>query len=74
MKYTVINQWRPRKDDLCILYLGREKIVASASDDFRNYRIDGVVYKPVSMSHWNGRVIAIKGEGNFIGKEVEFIK
>ena len=74
MKHIVIEQWRPRQDDLCVLYLDRAKTVTSARDDYRYYRIAGTIYKPVPMSHANGTCIAIKGEGNFVGKEVEFIK
>jgi len=38
------------------------------------YRIDNVEYDPVPISHSYGtNMIAIVAEGNFIGKEVEFI-
>lgn len=74
MKHTVIEQWRPQQNDICILYLDKAKVVTSADDDYRKYRIGGIIYKPVSMSHGNGKCIAIKGTGNFVGKEVEFIK
>ena len=74
MKYKVTEQWRPRQSDLCILYLDNPKIVTTPDDDYRNFLIEGVIYKPIPMSHGNGKVIAINGEGNFVGKEVEFIK
>ena len=76
MKYKVTEQWRPNNNELCVLYLDNAKLITSASDDYRFYRIGGIVYKPVPMSHLKDKVkvIAIKGEGDFVGKEVEFIK
>lgn len=73
MKYKVIDQWRPRQTSLCVLYLDNPKVVTTSDEDYHNFRIDGTIYKPVPMSHGNGKCIAIEGEGNFIGKEVEFI-
>lgn len=73
MTYTVIEQWRPQQNDLCVLYLDKAKVVDSANDDYRNFRIGGITYEPVPMSHTNGKCIAIKGEGNFVGKHVEFV-
>lgn len=72
MPYKVIEQWS--FNEVKVLLLDRAKTVTSARDDYRYCRIGGLVYKPVPMSHGNGLCIAIKGEGNFIGKEVEFIK
>ena len=76
MKYRVVEQWRPNGGEICILYLDNEKIISSKDDDYRNYSIDGVIYKPVPMSHIKKTVkaVAIQGKGNFVGKEVEFIK
>ena len=74
MKYKVTGQWRPNGNKLCVLYLDNAKLLTSASDDYRFYRIDGMIYKPIPMSHANGKCIAINGEGNFVGKEVEFVK
>jgi len=54
--------------------LDRAKAVTSACDDYRYCRIGGKVYKPVPMSHGNGKCVAVKAEGNLAGKEVEFIK
>ena len=74
MKYKITEQWRPNEDELCVLWLDNAKLITSAEDDYRFYRIDGVIYKPVPMSHANGKCIAIKSTGDFVGKEVEFIK
>lgn len=74
MKHKVTEQWRPNGDDLCILCLDSTKLMTSANDDYRFYRIGGVIYKPVQMLHTNGKCIAIKSTGDFVGKEVEFIR
>lgn len=37
------------------------------------YRIDGKVYTPIPMSQTNGKCIALRAQGDFIGKEVEFV-
>lgn len=73
MKYKVVSQWRPLQNELCVLYLDKAKTVTSTQDDYRYYQIDGMIYSPVSMSHTNGKCIAIKGTGDFVGKEVEFV-
>lgn len=72
MTHRVIDQWC--FNDIYILQLDKGKKVSSTEDDYRSYRIDGVIYKPVSMSHPSDNFIAVKGAGNFIGKEVEFTK
>lgn len=72
MTYRVIGEWH--FNGISVLQLDKAKIVTSVRDDYRFYRIGGVVYKPVPMSHPNSDFIAIKDEGTFIGKEVEFIK
>ena len=72
MKYRVIDEWR-LPHGIYILYLDNAKIVTSADNDYRNYRIDGVLYKPISMSNLDGRFIAVEGTSSFIGKEVEFV-
>ncbi len=72
MAHKIIEQWH--FNGISVLRLDKEKIVRNASEDYRLYRIDGVIYKPVMMSHTDGKCIAIKAEGNFIGKEVEFLK
>ena len=65
----VVGQWVVR-ENLLILYLDEE---IPRYESYHSYRIDGIIYKPVSMSHTNGKCIAIKAEGSFIGKEVEFV-
>ena len=65
-----VRQWNLR-DDLFVLYLDKP---LPKYEPYRNYRINGVIYKPISMSHTGGECIAIQGKGNFVGKEVEFIK
>lgn len=65
----VKEQWGVQ-DDLIVLYLDE---VIPRYKHYHSYRIDGIIYKPVPMSHGNGKCIAIRGEGNFVGKEVEFI-
>ena len=72
MTHKVIEQWI--FNGIYVLMLDNKKVVSSSKDDYRSYRIDGVVYKPVPMSHPSDNFIAIKGTGNFVGKEVEFIK
>lgn len=66
----ITEQWALRSD-IVILYLDEEP---PRYVPYRNYRIDGVIYKPIPMSHTGGKCIAIKGAGNFVGKKVEFIK
>ena len=73
----VIKQWRPVKNELCILYLDEE----TPSKSYWNYRIDDKIYKPIPMSFYRNNssakmcenCIAIEGEGIFVGKEVEFV-
>ena len=65
----VIEQWQVCHN-LLALYLDGE---IPHYKPYRNYRIEGAIYEPVSMSRTNGKCIAIKAEGNFVGKEVEFI-
>jgi len=65
----VISEWRPLKDELCILYLDGK----APSKPYHNYRIEGNIYKPVPMSNTDGTCIAIKCTGSFLDKEVEFI-
>ena len=72
MIHKVIEQWN--FNGICVLRLDKGKVVSSPKDDYRSYRIDGVIYKPVSMSHPSDNFVALKGTGNFVGKEVEFIK
>ena len=72
MKYKVIEQWN--FNEVKVLLLDRVKTVTSARDDYRYCQIGGVVYKPVPMLHGNGKCVAVKAEGDFVGKEVEFIK
>ena len=42
-------------------------------EPYRFYRIDGKVYTPIPMSQTNGKCIALRAQGDFIGKEVEFV-
>ena len=63
----VIKEWSPQNDDRYILYLDEEL----PSKPYRNYRIGGVIYKPIPMSHANGKCIAVQGEGSFVGKVIE---
>lgn len=74
MSFVIVEQWRPNNDELCVLYLNEAKAVTSPINDYRNYRIDGTIYKPIPMSHSEGKCIAIRGNGDFVGKTVEFIK
>ena len=68
----VVLQIRPLKDDRCILILD-EKIPSKA---FKKYRIGGKEYEAIPV-HVPGenllKAIGLKGEGEFTGKEVEFI-
>ena len=66
---SVIGQWAVRQE-LLVLYLDKE---IPRYESYRNYRIDGVIYKPIPMSHTNRKCIAIQAEGNFVGKEVELM-
>ena len=72
MVYKIIEQWH--FNDVSVLRLDHDKKVTSPSNDYRNYLINGITYKPVPMSHPRDDFIAIKSTGNFVGKEVEFIK
>ena len=73
----VIDVWRPLQNKICILYLDEK----TPLKPYLNYRIEGNIYKPVPMSfHRNSsniqvqeNCIAIEAEGNFVGKEVEFV-
>ncbi len=67
----ILKEWSPQKNDKYILYLDKE---LPHNKPYRNYRIGGVIYKPIPMSHTNGKCIAVQGEGNFVGKEVELVK
>lgn len=68
----VIEQWRPLNDGRSVLILDTEV----PAKPFKGYRIEGKNYEPEQI-HVQGafllKVIAIKGEGSFVGKEVEFI-
>ena len=66
----VTEQWSPLNDGRWVLYLD---VPLPKYKPYRSYRIDGKIYKPIPMSHTGGKCIAIKGEGNFVGKEVEFV-
>lgn len=66
----VVDEWRPLKNELHVLYLDEK----TPLKPYWNYRIDGKIYKPIPMSNTNGTCIALEGEGDFIGKEVEFVK
>ena len=72
MAHRVIEQWD--FNGLKVLQLDKAKIVKSVHDDYRYYRINNIVYKPVPMSHANENFIAINALGNFVGEEVEFLK
>ena len=62
--------------NIYLLTLDEPVIVRSAEEDYRNFRIDGKLYKPVPMSGQFLKIkfISVEGEGNFVGKEVEFTK
>lgn len=70
--HTIIDEWTPLKDGRYILTLDKQ----IPSRAFKKYRIDGKDYVPVHV-HMPGpyllKVIALEGEGNFVGKEVEFV-
>ncbi len=65
----VTGQWSVR-EDLLVLYLDEE---IPRYEPYRFYRIDGKVYTPIPMSQTNGKCIALRAQGDFIGKEVEFV-
>ena len=65
----VIGEWRPVKSELCVLYLEGE----IPNKRYFQYKIDGKIYNYVPISAAGSKCIAIKGEGSFVGKEVEFI-
>ena len=58
-----------KKDGLYVLTLNEDLPFIS----YTHYKIDGIKYKPVSVSG-SRRWIALKGNGHFVGKTVEFIK
>ncbi len=66
----IIKEWSPQKNDKYVLYLDKE---LPHNKLYHNYRIGGVIYKPIPMSHTNGKCIAVQGAGNFVGKEVELV-
>ena len=72
MAFKVTEQWD--FGGLKVLQLDKAKTVKSAREDYRYYRIGNIVYKPVPMSRANENFIAINASGNFVGKEVEFLK
>lgn len=65
----VIKEWQPLKNELYILYLDEK----TPLKPYWNYRIEGKTYKPIPMTNTGGMCIALEGEGNFVGKEVEFV-
>ena len=71
MSYKIVDQWNLR-EDLYILYLDKPK-TPTLDEDYRNFLIDGKIYKPIPMSHTGGKCIGVQGAGNFVGKEVEFV-
>ena len=72
MAHKIVEQWN--FNGISVLRLDKAKVVKTASDDYRLCRINRIIYEPCLMSHPDGRFISIKGEGDFVGKEVEFIK
>lgn len=40
---------------------------------YRNYKINGVLYKPVNAYDIGKNAIAIKANGSFVGQSVEFV-
>ena len=65
----VVSQWAVQ-ENLLVLCLDEE---ISRYKSYRNYRIDGIIYKPIPMSHTFGKCIAVQGGGSFDGKEVELV-
>lgn len=74
MKRKVIDEWKPLVNkDFYILTL--DEIIALSEANYTSYQIDGVIYKPISISNSikGIKCIALEGKGGFVGKEVEFI-
>ena len=75
MVRKIIEEWKPFVDkNLYILTV--DKIIPLVTGEiYNNYRIDGKLYKPVPMSpSLSGtKCITIRGEGGFVGKEIEFL-
>ena len=68
----IVSEWAPLKDGQYILLLDSEV----PNIKFTKYRIAGKEYEPLQI-HIPGeyllKSIALKGEGGFVGKEVDFI-
>lgn len=67
--YKVESQWELR-EGILLLYLDKE---IPRYEPYRFYRIEGKIFDPVPMSHTGGKCIAIKADGDFVGKRVEFL-
>lgn len=66
----VIGEWKPIKEkNLYVLTLDSPK----PHKPYWKYRIDGENYEPVMIYDMGEKVIGVKGTGNFVGKEVEFV-
>ena len=51
MVRKIIGEWKPLPDkNIYVLTLDKSVIIKNAEDDFRNYRINGKLYKSVPMS------------------------
>ena len=75
MVRKIIEEWKPVANKN-IYVLTVDKIIPLITGEiYNNYRIDGKLYRPVSMSPslTGTKCIAVKGEGGFVGKEVEFV-
>ena len=66
--YRVIDAWNVIGNGRYILTLNED----TPLEPYNNYRIGGEIYKPLPLTG-SRRWIAVKGKGNFVGKEVEFV-
>lgn len=64
----VIEEWNLGQTGIYVLLLNEE----TPFKPFWKYRIGGKIYDPVPVTGSN-KAISVKGEGDFVGKEVEFL-
>ncbi|MBO6305373.1 MAG: hypothetical protein J6M62_09915 [Selenomonadaceae bacterium] len=66
--YKIVEEFDVKKDGLYVLTLDKELPFIP----YTYYKIGGIKYKPVSVTG-SRRWIALKGNGSFVGKNVEFV-
>lgn len=64
----IVEEWHAVKD-IYLLTLDSPP----PKDGFKSVKIDGKVYKPLYTHNVGQNDIGVKGDGNFVGKEVEFV-